>query len=104
MTIKKWLSNKTYNLGVSFLHQCNTNGVFLLFFFSLLEHPDVVSVLENKGRKLHTTNSWRFLGLENNGAIPSNSLWNLASFGESTIIGNLDTGFVLFHFFFLSSF
>ncbi|XP_050941570.1 subtilisin-like protease SBT5.4 [Cucumis melo] len=58
----------------------------------LAKHPDVVSVLENKGRKLHTTNSWSFLGVESNGVIPSNSIWNLASFGESTIIGNLDTG------------
>ncbi|XP_038904154.1 subtilisin-like protease SBT5.4 [Benincasa hispida] len=58
----------------------------------LTKHPDVVSVHENKGKKLHTTLSWNFLGVENNGAIPSNSIWNLASFGESTIIANLDTG------------
>ncbi|XP_022143461.1 subtilisin-like protease SBT5.4 [Momordica charantia] len=58
----------------------------------LAKHPSVVSVHENKARKLHTTGSWSFLGLENDGEIPSNSIWNLASFGESTIIGNLDTG------------
>ncbi|CAK9321727.1 unnamed protein product [Citrullus colocynthis] len=58
----------------------------------LAKHPDVVSVHGNKGRKLHTTHSWNFLGVENDGAIPSNSIWNLASFGESTIIANLDTG------------
>ena len=60
--------------------------------FSFLEHRDVISVHENKGLKLHTTRSWNFLGVENDGGVPSNSLWNLSSFGESTIIGNIDTG------------
>ncbi|KAF5186476.1 Subtilisin-like protease, partial [Thalictrum thalictroides] len=54
--------------------------------------PRVVSVFLNKGRKLHTTRSWDFLGLENNGEIFPSSLWNKASLGENTIIGNLDTG------------
>ncbi|CAN4103100.1 unnamed protein product [Withania somnifera] len=57
------------------------------------KHPQVVSVFENRGRRLHTTRSWNFLGLENNDGItyPS-SLWKKARFGEDTIIGNLDTG------------
>lgn len=46
----------------------------------------------NKGRKLHTTRSWDFLGLENDGVIRSSSVWKKARFGEDTIIGNLDTG------------
>ncbi|KAM7503805.1 hypothetical protein LguiB_002709 [Lonicera macranthoides] len=54
--------------------------------------PKVVSVFLNKGRKLHTTRSWDFLGLENDGAIRSSSIWKKARFGEDTIIGNLDTG------------
>ncbi|XP_023553405.1 subtilisin-like protease SBT5.4 [Cucurbita pepo subsp. pepo] len=58
----------------------------------IAKHPDVVSVYENKELKLHTTRSWNFLGVENNGGIPSNSLWKLSRFGESTIIGNLDSG------------
>ena len=57
-----------------------------------IEHPKVVSVFLNKGRKLHTTRSWDFLGLENDGAIRSSSIWKKARFGEDTIIGNLDTG------------
>ncbi|KAK9284179.1 hypothetical protein L1049_023347 [Liquidambar formosana] len=32
------------------------------------------------------------MGLEDNGIIPSNSIWNKARYGEDTIIGNLDTG------------
>lgn len=57
------------------------------------KHPQVVSVFENRGRKLHTTRSWNFLGLEHNdGVIPSSSLWEKARFGEDSIIGNLDTG------------
>lgn len=52
----------------------------------------VVSVFLNQGRKLHTTRSWDFLGLENNGRIRASSLWKKARFGEDTIIGNLDTG------------
>ncbi|XP_051126249.1 subtilisin-like protease SBT5.3 [Andrographis paniculata] len=55
-------------------------------------HPKVVSVFENQGRKLHTTRSWDFLGLERNGVIHGSSLWKKSRFGEDTIIGNLDTG------------
>ncbi|KAI8009907.1 Subtilisin-like protease SBT5.4 [Camellia lanceoleosa] len=44
------------------------------------------------GRKLHTTRSWEFLGLEDNGVIHSSSIWKKARFGEDTIIANLDTG------------
>ncbi|KAI3465933.1 hypothetical protein Pfo_022596 [Paulownia fortunei] len=55
-------------------------------------HPKVVSVFLNQGRKLHTTRSWDFLGLEHNGEIRPSSIWNKARFGEDTIIGNLDTG------------
>lgn len=63
------------------------------YFFVLAEHPQVVSVFENKGKKLHTTRSWNFLRLEiDNGIIHPSSLWNKARFGEDTIIGNLDTG------------
>ncbi|XP_071717555.1 subtilisin-like protease SBT5.3 [Rutidosis leptorrhynchoides] len=58
----------------------------------IAKHPKVVSVFLNKGRKLHTTRSWDFLGLEDNGVIPSGSIWKKARFGENTIIGNLDTG------------
>ncbi|KAL1143472.1 hypothetical protein V6Z11_A11G162900 [Gossypium hirsutum] len=58
----------------------------------IARHPEVVSVFMNKGRKLHTTRSWEFLGLEQNGVVPSNSIWNKARYGEDTIIGNLDTG------------
>ncbi|KAJ4730284.1 Subtilisin-like protease [Melia azedarach] len=58
----------------------------------IAKHPKVVSVFLNQGRKLHTTHSWDFLGLEHNGRVPSNSIWNKARYGEDTIIGNLDTG------------
>ncbi|GFQ05873.1 subtilisin-like protease sbt5.3 [Phtheirospermum japonicum] len=60
--------------------------------FQISKHPKVVSVFLNRGRKLHTTRSWDFLGLENNGKIRASSLWKKARFGEDTIIGNLDTG------------
>ncbi|KAL3736557.1 hypothetical protein ACJRO7_025492 [Eucalyptus globulus] len=56
------------------------------------KHPDVLSVFLSKGRKLHTTRSWHFLGLERNGVIHKNSILRKARFGEDTIIGNLDTG------------
>ncbi|GMI98593.1 AUXIN-INDUCED IN ROOT CULTURES 3 [Hibiscus trionum] len=58
----------------------------------IARHPKVVSVFLNKGRKLHTTRSWEFLGLEQNGFVASNSIWNKTGYGEDTIIGNLDTG------------
>ncbi|KAJ7015406.1 hypothetical protein NC653_004648 [Populus alba x Populus x berolinensis] len=59
---------------------------------SLAKHPDVVSVFLNKGKKLHTTRSWNFLGLEADGMVPPYSLWKKARYGEDVIIGNLDTG------------
>ncbi|KZV51253.1 subtilisin-like protease [Dorcoceras hygrometricum] len=58
----------------------------------IAEHPDVVSVFLNQGRKLHTTHSWDFLRLEKEGVISPSSIWKKARFGEGTIIGNLDTG------------
>ncbi|KAK7304842.1 hypothetical protein VNO77_42733 [Canavalia gladiata] len=58
----------------------------------IAKHPKVLSVFENRGRKLHTTHSWEFMGLEHNGVISSNSIWDKAKFGEGVIIGNLDTG------------
>ncbi|MFS7929506.1 putative cucumisin [Helianthus anomalus] len=58
----------------------------------IAKHPRVVSVFLNKGRQLHTTRSWDFMGLEDNGIISSSSIWKKATFSENTIIGNLDTG------------
>ncbi|KAL3652804.1 hypothetical protein CASFOL_002485 [Castilleja foliolosa] len=57
----------------------------------LSQHPKVVSVFLNQRKKLHTTRSWNFLGLENKGQIPADSMWKKARFGEDVIIGNLDT-------------
>ncbi|KAJ8619975.1 hypothetical protein MRB53_028504 [Persea americana] len=56
------------------------------------KHPDVISVFLNQGRKLHTTRSWKFLGIEGDGVIPPKTIWHEARFGEDTIIGNLDSG------------
>lgn len=61
-------------------------------FLSIAEDPNVISVFRNQGRKLHTTRSWDFMGLEGNGEVPPESAWNIARFGEDTIIGNFDTG------------
>ncbi|EEF37795.1 subtilisin-like protease SBT5.3 [Ricinus communis] len=58
----------------------------------IAKHPKVVSVFLNRGKKLHTTHSWSFLGLEQDGVVPSNSLWKKARYGQDIIIGNLDTG------------
>ncbi|CAL5406137.1 unnamed protein product [Camellia sinensis] len=58
----------------------------------IANHPKVISLFLNQGRKLYTTRSWDFLGLENDGVIHSSSIWKKARFGEDTIIANLDTG------------
>ncbi|KAL5581660.1 hypothetical protein UlMin_014102 [Ulmus minor] len=58
----------------------------------IANHPKVISVFLNRGRKLHTTRSWDFLGLEQEGVVPPSSIWKKARYGEDTIIGNLDTG------------
>ncbi|KAF8026433.1 hypothetical protein BT93_F3038 [Corymbia citriodora subsp. variegata] len=58
----------------------------------IAKHPNVLSVFLSKGRKLHTTRSWNFLGLGSDGGIPESSVLSKARFGEDTIIANLDTG------------
>lgn len=70
--------------------------------FIVPEHPDVISVFPNKGRKLHTTRSWDFLGLERNRVI--SQVWKNGRFGEDTIIGNLDTGTYMFRIIIRSKF
>ncbi|XP_071907216.1 subtilisin-like protease SBT5.3 [Coffea arabica] len=54
------------------------------------KHPDVISVFLNRPKKLHTTRSWEFMGLEHDGQIQPS--WTEARFGEDAIIANLDTG------------
>ncbi|KAK9152338.1 hypothetical protein Syun_010647 [Stephania yunnanensis] len=56
------------------------------------KHPEVVSIFLNRARKLHTTRSWEFLGLERDGNTGIASAWKKARYGEDTIIANLDTG------------
>ncbi|KAL8529900.1 hypothetical protein ACS0TY_007097 [Phlomoides rotata] len=71
------------------------------------KHPNVLSIFLNQGRKLHTTRSWDFLGLERNGGIRASSLWKKSQFGEDTITANLDTIIVNLIFnlvFFMSTF
>lgn len=67
-----------------------------LYIFSTLKcisgYPGVVSVFPNRGRKLHTTRTWEFMGLERAGDVPQWSAWEKARYGEDTIIGNLDSG------------
>ncbi|KAJ1390356.1 Peptidase S8/S53 domain [Sesbania bispinosa] len=58
----------------------------------IAENPNVVSVFLNKGHELQTTRSWEFLGLESNGVVPKDSIWEKARYGEGTIIANFDTG------------
>lgn len=41
-------------------------------------YPGVVSVFPNRGRKLHTTRSWQFMGLERDGDVPQWSAWEKA--------------------------
>ncbi|KAG4909150.1 hypothetical protein JHK87_055266 [Glycine soja] len=43
----------------------------------------------SKEHKLHTTRSWKFLGLQRNGR---NISWQKRRFGENTIISNIDIG------------
>ena len=65
-----------------------------ILIYSLAETQGVLAVFPNKARKLQTTRSWQFLGLESDGVVPADSLWTQARYGEDTIIGNFDTGAV----------
>uniref|UniRef100_A0A7N0TVY2 Subtilisin-like protease n=1 Tax=Kalanchoe fedtschenkoi TaxID=63787 RepID=A0A7N0TVY2_KALFE len=44
------------------------------------------------GVKLHTTRSWEFMGLEQDGVATSQSLWKKSKYGKDAIIATLDTG------------
>ncbi|CAN6574056.1 unnamed protein product [Malus baccata var. baccata] len=63
-------------------------------FAATLEEEEAaqIAIFLNQGRKLHTTRSWDFLGLEQDGVVSPNSIWKKARYGEDSIIGNLDTG------------
>ncbi|KAK9052748.1 hypothetical protein SSX86_029378 [Deinandra increscens subsp. villosa] len=76
--------NKQFNGFAAMLHEEDAT--------TIAEHPDVATVIQSKGRKLHTTHSWDFLKLEKNGFVGPSSLWSKARFGENIIIANLDTG------------
>ncbi|OIW07345.1 hypothetical protein TanjilG_10180 [Lupinus angustifolius] len=56
---------------------------------NLAKKPNVVSVFLSKEHKLHTTRSWKFLGLERNAM---NTAWQKGRYGVNTIIANIDTG------------
>ncbi|KAG2583043.1 hypothetical protein PVAP13_6KG151718 [Panicum virgatum] len=58
----------------------------------IAKHPDVVTALESKMLKLHTTRSWDFMDLERDGQILPESIWKHAKFGQDVIIANLDSG------------
>ncbi|OEL29669.1 Subtilisin-like protease SBT5.3 [Dichanthelium oligosanthes] len=60
------------------------------FLTSLQELPGVVKVIPGTLRQLHTTHSWDFLGLAENGQ--QTTAWSSAKLGADTIIGNIDTG------------
>uniref|UniRef100_A0A0D3GIK3 Uncharacterized protein n=1 Tax=Oryza barthii TaxID=65489 RepID=A0A0D3GIK3_9ORYZ len=60
---------------------------------AVAERPGVVSVFPDRGRRMHTTRSWQFLGLERpDGSVPPWSPWEAARYGQHIIIGNLDSG------------
>ncbi|KAL2531673.1 Subtilisin-like protease SBT1.6 [Abeliophyllum distichum] len=54
---------------------------------SVLKHPSILAVFEDRRRHLHTTRSPQFLGLRN-----QRGLWSESDYGSDVIIGLFDTG------------
>ncbi|CAA2965241.1 subtilisin-like protease [Olea europaea subsp. europaea] len=54
---------------------------------SVLKHPSILAVFEDRRRHLHTTRSPQFLGLRN-----QRGLWSESDYGSDVIIGIFDTG------------
>ncbi|KAM0049277.1 putative tripeptidyl-peptidase II [Helianthus debilis subsp. tardiflorus] len=54
---------------------------------SLQKHPDVLAVIPDRRRELHTTRSPQFVGLRN-----QRGLWSESDYGSDVIIGVFDTG------------
>lgn len=53
------------------------------------DFPGIVHVIPNRVHKLHTTNSWDFIGLNSHS---TKNLLTEAKMGEDVIIGVIDTG------------
>ncbi|KAM1039631.1 hypothetical protein ACFX2C_029011 [Malus domestica] len=89
-------SNERAQEAIFYSYTRNINGFAAILddeeAVQIEKDPNVVSVFPNRGRKLHTTRSWDFLGLEENGETRPGSILKKARFGANTIIGNLDTG------------
>ncbi|KAH9313244.1 hypothetical protein KI387_028279, partial [Taxus chinensis] len=95
-------SNEEAKESIFYSYTASVNGFAALLeeehALAVSKFPGVLSVFPNKARKLHTTHSWRFLGLVNQYSktdteeIPHLSLWRKAHFGKDVIIANLDTG------------
>ncbi|KAI5321406.1 hypothetical protein L3X38_030477 [Prunus dulcis] len=89
-------SNERAQEAIFYSYNRNINGFAAILdeeeAAQIAKDPNVLSVFPNRGRKLHTTRSWDFLGLEENGEVRPGSIWKKAQFGANTIIGNLDTG------------
>ncbi|KAE8726868.1 hypothetical protein F3Y22_tig00005974pilonHSYRG00287 [Hibiscus syriacus] len=64
-------STETAKERIFYLYTKNINGFAAILgeeeASQISKHPNVVSVFPNRGRKLHTTQSWDFLRLERNG-------------------------------------
>lgn len=59
----------------------------------MVEHPNVISIFENRDVRRQTTQSWEFLGSFQHQVIPTKeSIWEKANFGEDMIIAGIDTG------------
>uniref|UniRef100_J3L395 Subtilisin-like protease n=1 Tax=Oryza brachyantha TaxID=4533 RepID=J3L395_ORYBR len=62
-----------------------------IFTGPIKQLPGVLAVIPDVLHKLHTTRSWEFLGLEQNGT--ATAAWeDDAKYGQGAIIGNVDTG------------
>ncbi|KAL6586536.1 hypothetical protein OROMI_001524 [Orobanche minor] len=76
--------------SIFYSYKRNINGFAALLeeeeAAQIAKHPDVVSVLPNQGRKLHTTHSWDFLMLERDGLVRRSSLMEKARYGEDTLL------------------
>ncbi|EFJ13660.1 hypothetical protein SELMODRAFT_424299 [Selaginella moellendorffii] len=69
--------------------------------FDMFRIPNVISVFPSQNHKMHTTNSWSFLGFDEDGGKNVQSLFGdsgseplrrKANYGEDIIVGVIDTG------------
>lgn len=96
---QKWQRNWKVLFSYYIFCLLKTLNLFLLnhffLFFCLIDHPEVIILIENRKLVMQTTRTWDYLGLFSTPA-SSNGLLNETNMGSGAIIGVIDSGIIYY--------